>query len=68
MVKTQVPITRLGKFFGQEDFDLDVNMGREWLDGDMNFTIVVYRVNKQKTNQDDVYGEALLSNFYHRSL
>ena len=48
MTQNQVPITRLGKFFGQEDFDLDVNMGREWLDGDMNFTIVVYRVNKQK--------------------
>lgn len=59
MTQNQVPITRLGKFFGQEDFDLDINMGREWLDGDMNFTIVVYRVNKQKTNQDDVYGEAL---------
>lgn len=34
-------------------------MGEEWLHGDMNFTVVLYRVDKQKTNTDDVYGEAL---------
>jgi hypothetical protein len=55
----KVPITRLGKFFGAEDFDLDINMGEEWLHGDMNFTCVLYRVDKQKTKTDDVYGEAL---------
>jgi hypothetical protein len=53
-----VPITRLGKFFGAEDYNLDISMGREWLEGDMNFTLVLYRVDKQKTNVDDVYGEA----------
>ena len=53
-----VPITRLGKFFGAEDYSLDISMGREWLEGDMNFTLVLYRVDKQKTNVDDVYGEA----------
>jgi len=54
-----VPITRLGKFFGGEDFSLEVSMGREWLDGDMNFTVVVYRVDRTKTVNDDVYGEVL---------
>ena len=54
-----VPITRLGKFFGAEDYNLDVNMGREWLEGDMNFTLVLYKVDRQKTNKDDVYGESL---------
>jgi hypothetical protein len=54
-----VPITRLGKFFGAEDFNLDVGMGKEWLHGDMNFTLVLYRVDKTKTNIDSVYGEAL---------
>ena len=53
-----VPITRLGKFFGGEDFNLDVGMGREWLEGDMNFTLILYKVDKKKTNVDDVYGEA----------
>jgi hypothetical protein len=52
-----VPITRLGKFFGGEDYSLDIGMGEEWLLGDMNFTIVLYRVDRYKTKTDDVYGE-----------
>ena len=54
-----IPITRLGKFFGAEDFDLDVEMGREWLEGDMNFTVILYRVDRYKTKTDDVYGEVV---------
>ena len=52
-----VPITRLDKFFGGEDYSLDIGMGEEWLLGDMNFTIVLYRVDRYKTKTDDVYGE-----------
>jgi hypothetical protein len=59
MAQNRVPITRLNKFFAEEDFNLDISMGEEWLHGDMNFTVVLYRVDKQKTNTDDVYGEAL---------
>jgi hypothetical protein len=55
----KVPITRLGKFFGAEDYSLDIDMGSEWLEGDMNFTLVLYRVNRNKTKKDDVYGETL---------
>jgi hypothetical protein len=55
----KVPITRLGKFFDGEDYNLDVNMGEEWLLGDMNFTLVLYRVDRQRTKVDDVYGEVL---------
>jgi hypothetical protein len=54
-----VPITRLGKFFGGEDFDLDIGMGQEWLEGDMNFTIVLYRIDRYKTKKDNVYGEVV---------
>lgn len=59
MSQRNVPITRLGKFFGGEDFALDVSIGREWLEGDMNFTLVLYKVDKQKTDTDDVYGETV---------
>ena len=34
-------------------------MGKEWFDGDMNFTLVLYKIDRQRTNNDDVYGEAL---------
>jgi hypothetical protein len=58
-MEKRVPITRLGKFFGSEDFDLDINMGEEWLVGDLNFTCVLYRIDRNKNKVDDVYGEAL---------
>jgi len=54
-----VPITRLGRFFGGEDFALDVGMGQEWLEGDMNFAVILYRVDRYKTKTDDVYGEVV---------
>ena len=54
-----VPITRLGKFFGAEDYSLDIGMGEEWLIGDMNFTVVLYRIDRNKTKTDNVYGEVL---------
>lgn len=55
----KVPITRLSKFFGGDDFNLEIEMGSEWLHGDLNFTLVLYRVDRQKTKTDDIYGEAL---------
>jgi hypothetical protein len=54
-----IPITRLGRFFGGEDYSLDIGMGQEWLEGDMNFTVILYRVDRYKTKTDDVYGEAV---------
>ena len=59
MSENKVPITRLGKFFGGEDYQLDLGMGEEWLYGDMNFTLVLYRIDRAKTKTDDVYGETL---------
>ena len=59
MENNLVPITRLGKFFGGEDYSLEIDMGQEWLEGDMNFTVVLYRIDRYKTKTDDVYGEVL---------
>jgi hypothetical protein len=53
----KLPITRLGKFFGQDDFDLQLRMGQEYLQGDLNMRLVLYRVDRQKTDIDDVYME-----------
>jgi hypothetical protein len=58
-MNNKVPITRLGKFFGDNDFNLEIGMGQEWLIGDMNYTCVLYRVDRTKTKKDDVYGETL---------
>lgn len=58
-MNNKIPITRLGKFFGAEDYQLDIEMGKEWLHGDMNFTLVLYRIDRYKTKTDDVYGESV---------
>ena len=55
----RVPITRLNKFFSAEDRQLDEMLGIEWLHGDLNFTLVLYRIDRLKTKTDDVYGETL---------
>jgi hypothetical protein len=59
MTQNKVPITRLNKFFSEEDFNLDIELGSEWLHGDMNFTLVLYRVDRRRTTKDSVYGEVI---------
>ena len=58
MSKPIVPITRINKFFSEEDFSLEISMGREAIEGDGNFTLVLYRVDRQSSEFDSVYGEA----------
>ena len=43
-----VPISRIGKFFGEEDFNLDIEMGMEYIGGDLNMSVVLYRVDRKK--------------------
>lgn len=53
-----IPITRLNKFFSGEDFDLEISMGREAIEGDGNFTVILFKVDREMTQSDDLYGEA----------
>lgn len=57
MTNRRIPITRINKFYSDNDFDLDVEMGREAIEEDNNFTVVLFRVDRQNTLFDDVYGE-----------
>ena len=54
----RVPIERLNKFFSAEDFELEIDFGREWLEGDINIKVVLYQVDREQTTNDDIYGEA----------
>ena len=56
-MNNKLPITRLGKFFSQDDFDINIQMGQEYLHGDLNMKLVLYRVDRQKTDNDNVYAE-----------
>lgn len=52
------PIKRIGKFFSEEDMDLHVNIGLEYLHGDLNMSVFLYRVDIMKSDVDEVYAEA----------
>lgn len=54
----KVPITRNTKFFSVEDFDTEINFATEYLEQDANQTIILYRVDLQKTQVSDIYIEA----------
>lgn len=53
------PINRMNKFLSEEDYNLELGIIREYL-GDLNFTVVLYRVDRTKSNVDELYGEAYL--------
>lgn len=54
----KTPINRINKFFSNEDFDLEIQFGREAIEGDGNFTIILYRIDRETTASDDIYNEA----------
>jgi hypothetical protein len=53
----KIPIERLNKFFSGDDFELEIDFGREWLEGDINIKVILYRVDRVDTPEDDIYGE-----------
>ena len=56
--KKRLPINRMGKFYDYLDFGLENDMAREYIEGDINFTVILFRVNRIKSQTDDVYGES----------
>ncbi len=58
MSNKRIPINRVNKFFSEEDFILEQQMGREAIEGDGNFVVVLYRVDREITSSDDIYGES----------
>jgi hypothetical protein len=57
-VVRKVPIKRNNKFFGVEDFDLELDFAKEYIEQDSNQTIILYRVDLSKTKVNDIYKEA----------
>jgi hypothetical protein len=56
--KKILPINRMGKFYDYLDFGLEDEMAREYLEGDINFTVILFRVDRVKSRTEDVYGES----------
>ena len=53
----KIPINRLNKWFSDEDFQLEIDLGIESI-SDNTTTVVLYRVDKELSQTDDLYHEA----------
>lgn len=49
-------------FFSKGDFNLEMEIVREYMEHDMNQTVVLFEVDLTKTNVDDIYHEASKKN------
>lgn len=58
MAKKKFSINRMGKFYDDLDFNLEKEIGREFLEGDINVSVVLFQVDRTETQVDAVYGEA----------
>ena len=54
----KVPINRNNLFYSEKDFQYEMEIGRNYLEQDVNQTIVLYEVDLTKTNLDAVYSES----------
>lgn len=52
-----VPVKRNRLFYDREQFKFDMELAREYIEGDMGQSVVLYQVDLTKTNQDSLYGE-----------
>lgn len=53
----RVPINRNSLFYSEESFLFEQAIGKDYIERDMNQTVVLYEVDVQNTNVDAVYGE-----------
>lgn len=53
----RVPINRNNLFYSEEDFDFEREIGKNYIEQDMNQTVVLYQVDLTKSNADALYGE-----------
>ena len=56
--KRKNPVKRNTKFFSGEDFELEMDFGREYVEEDANQSVILYEVDLERTKVDDIYHEA----------
>lgn len=65
--KRRVPINRNNLFYDKESFDFELQVGKDYIEQDMNQTVVLYQVKLSTTNTDAVYGEADVNNIEYET-
>jgi hypothetical protein len=51
------PINRNNLFYSEESYQFEMELGRDYLEQDVNQTVILYQVDLTKTNIDTIYGE-----------
>ena len=57
-LKRKTPVKRNHKFFGPEDYGLEMEFAQEYMEQDANQTVILYRVDLSSTKVNDIYKEA----------
>ena len=57
-IRRKNPINRNNLFFSDEQFDVMVGIGMEYVNKVLNQTVVLYEVDLDKTNINDIYSES----------
>ena len=52
----RVPVNRNRLFYGEDSFKFERDVGKNYIEQDMNQTAVLYRVDISKSNVDAIYG------------
>lgn len=52
------PITRNNKFYSEEDYQYELSLIEEYLEEDLNQVVIVYEVDRLKTNTNSIYKES----------
>lgn len=56
--KRKLPINRNNMFYSEEDFLFETELGKNYLEEDVNQTVILYQVDLEKSNLDTLYNEA----------
>ena len=57
-IRRKNPIKRNNKFFSGEDYNVQMDFAKEYMEQHANQTIILYQVDLEKTKVDDIYKEA----------
>ena len=63
----RVPINRNNIFYSDESFAFDLEVGKNYIEQDMNQTAILYSVDVSKTNVNNTYGETQTDNIQFKT-
>jgi hypothetical protein len=59
MSKKRFPNNRMSKFFDDAELQYEIENGREFIEGDLNMTVVLYSIDTINSKTHELYGESL---------